>query len=147
MNISPVKNSISRVLQDPFSESDALYLQDIFLTPGVHHVYVDSTSKARSVISKVLKSLQYHQKAAYLSLQNLDLLDDMCDIMRLLIADDYLVNHESLILFFLEDFYFDFLLIEETQELVESIWYEQFKQYLVDFNFHKSIPIIKVHIK
>lgn len=147
MNISPVKNSISRVLQEPFSENDAIYLQDIFLTPGVHHLYVDTTSKARSVISKVLKSLQYHQKAACLSLQALDWSDDVCDIMRLLVAEDYLVNHESLILFFLEHFYFDFLWIEETQALVESIWYEQFKQYLVDFNFHKSIPIIKVHIK
>ena len=47
-------------------------------------------------------------------------------------------------IFFLDCFYFDFLWIEESPSLLSSIWYEQFKQHLVDFNFNKSIPIVKM---
>lgn len=146
MSVSPNISSAARLIKKPFSESDVLYLQDLFLTPGVHQINVDSVAKGRAIISDVLDSLHYHQKAGCLSLNDTALEDGVCDIVKTLIKDDYLVNSDNLTLFFLDRFYFDFLWIEESTNLVDSIWYEQFKQHLVDFNFNKSIPIIKVLI-
>lgn len=147
MNIDLNKNSPDKTFKKPFSEGDVLYLQDIFLTPGVHQINVDSTAKGRSVICDVLDSLHYHQKAACLSLHDMPLRNGVFDIVRTLITDDYLVNSDDLTLFFLDRFYFDFLWIEESAALANSHWYEHFKQHLVDYNFNKSIPIIKILIK
>lgn len=147
MNVSPMPNGNLRMIKEPFSENDVLYLQDLFLTPGVHQITVDNFSKVRVMINKVLKSLHYHQKAACLSFVDLCLESEICDIAQLLIADDYLVSKDRLTLFFLDQFYFDFLWIEETPELLGSRWYEQFKQHLNDFNFNRSVPIIKVSLK
>lgn len=147
MNISPIKNSFSRFFSECFSENDALYLQDIFLTPGIHQINADSVVQVRTVVSKVLNSLQYHQNAACLSLHDMSLPAGVTDIVRILITDDHLIGSDSLMLFFLDHFYFDFLWIEESQSLLDSIWYEQFQQHLIDFNFNKSIPIIKIAVK
>jgi len=147
MNFSPVGSDILRTIKEPFSENDVLYLQDLFLTPGVHHIEVDNIIKTRTMIDKVLYSLQYHQKAACLSLSDLPLATGVSDVLKTLIADDYLVSKNNLVLFFLEHFYFDFLWIEETPNLLDSMWYEQFKQHLTDFNFNRSIPIVRVAIK
>lgn len=147
MNTSPMQNGNLRIIKEPFSENDVLYLQDLFLTPGMHQITVDNFSKIRTMISKVLKSLQYHQKAACLSFVDLSLDSEICDITRVLIVDDYLVSKDRLMLFFLDEFYFDFLWIEETPDLLASAWYEQFQRYLSEFNFNRSIPIIKVNMK
>ncbi len=147
MNISPMQNGNFRIIQEPFSENDVLYLQDLFLTPGVHQITVDSFSKVRIMINKILRSLHYHQKAACLTFVDLLLEPEICDITQVLIADDYLVSKDRLMLFFLDQFYFDFLWIEETPDLLTSIWYEQFQRHLSEFNFNRSIPIIKVSLK
>jgi hypothetical protein len=149
MNISPVKNGISRVISEPFSESDVLYLQDLFLKPGIHDITIDQFDKVRNILSEVLNSLQYHQKIACLSLLDLPLDfnkdgQEICDVLKILITEDYLVTSDSLQLFFLDHFYFDFLWIEETQEMRDCLWYSQFVQHLIDFNFNNSIPIIRV---
>lgn len=144
MNTNPMKNGILSEIKEPFSENDVMYLQAMFLTPGVHHINIDSISKIRAVIQKILESLQYHQKSACLTLSSLLLAPDVCDIVKVLITDDYLVSADSLTQFFLDQFYFDFLWIEETPQLLDSIWYEQFKQHLIDFNFNRSVPIVIV---
>ena len=95
----------------------------------------------------MLSALHYHQKAACLTLNDQALQSNVTDIVKTLIMDDHLVSSDSLTIFFLDHFYFDFLWIEESAALLNSIWYEQFKQHLVDFNFNKSIPIVKVTFK
>src|SRR3989338_7318967 len=120
MNINT--SCTAKIFKKPFSENDVLYLQDIFLTPGVHQIYVSSVSKGRTVITDVLASLRYYQNAACLSLAELQITNGVYDIVQTLVADDYLVNSDSLTLFFLDSFYFDFLWIEESQALLGSIW-------------------------
>lgn len=144
MHISPIKINPSRIFNGPFSENDVLYLQNIFLTPGVHQINVDNIAHGRNMMDKVLDSLQYHHKAACLSFYNEPLSPNVADIINVLLTDDHLVSADSLTWFFLNHFYFDFLWIEETQALLDSLWYEQFKQHLVDFNFNQAIPIVKV---
>ena len=147
MNISSMQNGSLRAIQEPFSEDDILYLQDLFLTPGTHQIVVDNFSKIREIISQILQSLQYYHKIACLSFVNLSLEPKICDMVQVLMSEDYFVSKERFALFFLDHFDFDFLWIEETPELLDSIWYEQFKQHLNNFNFNRSIPIIKVVLK
>lgn len=147
MQISPMKSSHVRLFNGPFSENDVLYLQDIFLTPGVHEIHVDNVARARNMMDKVLDALHYHHKAACLSLHDMPLSVNIADLVKILLTDDYLISPDSLTQFFLDYFYYDFLWIEETQSLLDSVWYEQFKQHLVDFNFNYAIPIVKVIFK
>ena len=56
MNISPMQNGNLRIIKKPFSENDVLYLQDLFLTPGVHQITVDNFLHIRIMIKKVLES-------------------------------------------------------------------------------------------
>lgn len=146
MQISPMKTNSYRVFDGHFSENEVLYLQNIFLTPGVHQIKVESIVGGRNMIDKFLTSLHYHQKAACLSLCDTPLPMHVTDMVHILLMDDYLVDADSLTLFFLNNFYFDFLWIEETQALLDSLWYEQFKQHLSDFKFDQTIPIIKIII-
>lgn len=137
-------NLVTHKLESRFSEQEAFCLQELLLTPGEHQVQVESISHGRQIMSNLLSAVRYHQNPACLSLESLPIQAGVSDIVKTLIMDDYLVSPDRLALFFLDCFYFDFLWIEETQTLLDSIWYEQFKCYLVEFSFQKTIPVIRI---
>lgn len=146
VQVSPIKGS-SRIFREPFSESDVLYLHNLFLTPGKHTIHVDNINQGRLIIRNLLDSLQYYQKVACLSLQDAPLPNGVVDILATLVAEDYLVNTDQLTLFFLDHFYYDFVWIEETNDLIESVWYKQFERHILNFKLDSIVPIIKVQIK
>ncbi len=143
MYINHLKNNI---LDEFFTENDALYLQNLFLTPGVHQINSANLSQVRILIKRMLTCLQYYQNVAGLSLQEGISAIEAVDLMQLLIAEDHLINADRLTLFFFDHFYFYFLWIEETPELLLSPWYNQFQRHLHDFGFDRTIPVIKVCI-
>jgi hypothetical protein len=139
-------NLVAHKLESRFSEREALCLQELLLTPGEHQVQVKSILQGRQIMADLLSAVKYYQNPACLSLESLPVNFGITDIVKTLIMDDYLITPDRLALFFLDCFYYDFLWIEETQALLDSIWYEQFKVYLVEFSFQKSIPIIKITV-
>jgi len=142
MQVSHVKNSL--LLQEPFSETEALYLQDLFLTAGFHQVYVENFSRGRSAMYHLLDSLQCHQKIGCLSLDDTIISSGVTDVLAMMVAEDYLLSTDRLTLFLLERFDFDFVWIEESSTLMQSIWYKQFKNDLINFKIDRTIPIIRM---
>lgn len=122
----------------PFSENDAIYLQKIFVTPGFHHIKFEDEKAVNFFINKILKSLKCHHDIAYLGKGNTLFDVQVVNIYKELNGKANL----DLTDFFLDDFYFDLLLIEYSKSLESEGWLCKFEQQLLDFNFNKLIPII-----
>lgn len=133
-------------IHEPLRENDIIFLHDKFLTNGFLNLHVKDIYTGRSIISKILNSMNYHNDIAILTddtKNNKKLIKNYFDINKKLV-DDYNIkkNEIKIIDFFLEKFYFDFLLIELTTNLAAKNWIQKFEQHILDFNFHKTIPII-----
>jgi len=146
----------SKLYNQNISENDLIYLQDLFLTNGIHNLSSPSTNQARKVLYKILKSLNYYQDIASLSLSDQALSNNVYDIYTNLLINNFLSinssnnlnisNSENLINFFQDKFYFDFLWIELTEELEETDWYSKFENFIINFKFDKIMPICIVQI-
>lgn len=132
-------------LDVPNREQNILYLQDRFLINDFHHFKVENILDGRKIISTMLNSLNYYQNIACLTtFNNCNLQKNIFDVYIELSKEKYLENVDNLIEFFLETFDFDFIWIEESNNILQTKWYKIFKQHLVDFNFHKIMPIIVI---
>jgi len=133
--------AISKVISNPFTEQDILDLQDEFLTHGFHYLMVDNVQVGRRIIQTFLHSLKnYYQEIGCLSVSEILLPDGITDIYEILEWYGYL-RKPYLESFFLDQWYFDFLWIEATEELLLSSWFCQFSQLLEDFMLNEEIPI------
>lgn len=133
--------ALSKVIKSPFSEQDILDLQDEFLSYGFHYIKVDTVQDGRRVVNTFLHSLKsYYQALGCLSMAEHYLPDSVTDIYELLEWYGYL-KYNSLESFFVDQWYFDFLWIEATEELLTSAWFCTFSQLLEDFSINRKIPI------
>jgi len=132
---------VSKVVKKPFSENDILYLHNAFTTPGIHPISVCSVNIGRKVITQVLDSLKWYQDVAYLAADSTVLSIRATQIIDILKKP---VTYLEITQFFIDDFYYDFLWIELTQELLETDWISFFEEQLVQLHIEKMIPIIVV---
>jgi hypothetical protein len=150
---------MERILQPPrvdtnlynqkISENEILYLQDLFLTPGFHKLKFANLKTAREQLYTILDSLQFYQNAAGLSLQVLGLREDITDLYAEILQTGCLndpdhYTSENLVNFCLNNFYYDFLWIENPQALETTQWYQQLLELLSDFKLDQLIPICLV---
>jgi len=137
----------AKSIKQPFSESDILYLHNIFLTHGSHAIRVNNVAQGRTIIAAVLQSLNYYSAVACLSLSDQALENSIFDISYALTLGGYLTNHNSEIRleeFFLDQFDVDFMWVEATQELIHQPWFESFMHHLELLKFEHHMPIIVV---
>lgn len=136
----------SRVLAQPFTEHDIIETQSMFLTNGFQHIEVKNPAMGRSIINTFLSSLNCYHDCACLSGVNIPLNASVCDIYRVLVgmAHDGHLDQGDIEEFFLEDFYFDVLWIELTEQLKQQPWFAHFNQLLITFKIDQHIPIIMV---
>lgn len=133
--------ALSKVVNSPFTEKDILDLQDDFLSNGFHYLKVNDIKTGRRVIHTFLHSLKsYYHDIGCLSVADVYLPDAITDIYEILewygyLKENYLEN------FFIDQWYFDFLWIEATEELLLTSWFCTFSQLVEDFSFNKEIPI------
>jgi len=128
-----------------FSEHDILDLQELFLSPGMHELTVPNIAAGRELMSSVLTAFNCFPRIACLTTASLPLpahVTHLHDEMALHGALAF-SNHQ-LDSFLLEHFYYDFLWIEVTPELLQSAWYPYFQLKLIDFNLAMTLPIIAV---
>jgi hypothetical protein len=128
------------------TEQDVLYLQKIFLEPGFHDLKVSNFKESRKFISLVLNSLRFYKNVGCLTIQSDELQKEFDDIYGKLVLRNYSIDPEtSLINFFLDEFDYDFIIIEKTDELANCTMSKIFEQYLLDFHINRMIPIINVY--
>lgn len=133
--------ALSKVIHTSFTEEDILALQDEFLTNGFHYFKVNDIQMGRRVLNTFLHSLRtYYQDVGCLTLSEVPLSDAVTNIYEILEWYGYL-RKPYLESFFLDQWYFDFLWIEATEELLVSSWFCSFSQLLEDFTVNQEIPI------
>lgn len=136
-----------RRITQPFSESDIIYLHNIFLTHGSHPIKVPDIATGRAIIAAVLQSLHYYGSPACLSLSSLALDNEIFDLSYAMSLAGHISNQTSetcLEEFFLEQFDSDFLWIEATNELLQQAWFGTFMHQLEILKFENQMPIVVV---
>ncbi len=124
------------------SESDILDFQDIFLTPGFHSLTIGTVSEGRDLITTFLGILNCYSEIGCLTQYTSDLSSDIFNIYDELAFQGALANTNILENFFLEQFFYDFIWIEASHDLLKTHWYWYFEQRLRMLN--PLIPIIIV---
>jgi hypothetical protein len=131
----------SKNIKTPFGENDILYLQNAFTTPGVHAIKVQDVKTGRKLVTQLLNSLKWYQDVAYLASSESVPYKRAKNIFAHITQP---ITVEGMAQFFIENFYYDFLWIEATQELLKEPWLSSFEQQLVNYHIDHMIPIIVI---
>jgi hypothetical protein len=123
----------------PFCEQDILDLHHKFLTPGFHTLTTNN-----HVMQTLLDSLNYHQNILVLTMKEPPITPAVTDLYSVLDESGYLqpLAIDTLDEFFINSFFYDFMWIEATTELLSTPWYMVFEHKLHEFNIDRQIPII-----
>ena len=131
-----------------FSEQEILDLQDLFLTYGCNYLTVPTMGQGREIISLFLASFQCFSRTACLTTQPALLDDSVVRLHDELALDGALAfDHHRLDDFLLNKFYYDFLWIECSDDLIQAPWFYYFEKKLIDYNIAQSMPILFVSYK
>lgn len=130
------------------SEQEILNLQDLFLTYGYNHLAAASIIEARALISLFIASFHNFSRIACLTTSSLALPDATIKLHEELALNGALAfDHHRLDEFLLNNFYYDFLWIECSDELMQAPWFSYFEKKLHDYNITASMPILFVTLK
>lgn len=129
---------------DRLSDQQILAFQDLFLTPGIHHIDVESLADGRIFIHTFLGSFAANKHVACLTTCGEFLAPTIIRLYDDLALAGSLSLSSSLESFLLEEFYYDFVWVECTPELLATPWFWHFEQKLSDFNLDETLPILVV---
>jgi hypothetical protein len=135
-----------RQINVPLPEEDIIFLQDLFLTNGYHHIKVPSQGSGRIIMHTLLQSMHYYHNVACLT-DNSGVplkksVTDLCDK----ITCNYLpeCSYEDVETYFLEQDYIDFMWIELSESLFTNTVAMYVLQVLQELNLAQHIPIISL---
>ncbi len=125
---------------DPITETEILILQDKFLTNGFQSIQVKDITAGRALIQTFLASFTMYCNVACVSLEQESLHTDMFNIYyELETSKNVDLTLEQ---FLIDQFYFDFIWIEETPSLLSKSWYQEFKNLIIGHKLDQHLPII-----
>ncbi len=125
-------------------ENVIIDLHEMFLTKGIHRIKVTNQKYGRQLINNLLRSLNYYQNVAFLSLDKLQEDGIYHDLYLLLNECGYLDSdgNHNFDQFFSEAFFFDFMIIEATDQLQDLSWFSELMQSISHLSFDTQLPII-----
>ena len=127
--VDNMSNDLRKDFQNMLETYDALIDKEI-----------ENVKEGRALVSQLLDSLKWYQDVACLSLQN-TATDQVTDILERI---EQPITHERIVQFFMDDFYYDFLWIEATDELLQKPWLVTIRGQLNQYNIDHMIPIIVI---
>ena len=131
-------------VHQPLSEQSILEIQEKFLSNGFQYLKVQSIQEGRALIEMFLNTLTLYSDVACLTTTKDPILYNATDVYRILEAGGYLSPFEDCYLeeYFVEHFYFDFMWIEATTDMLMSSWFENVKKILIHTAIDQHIPIL-----
>lgn len=125
-----------------YYEQDIIDLHNIFLTHGVHYITVVDLKQGRELVQTLLQSLHYYTNVACVTLDHEPLAESVCDVYAEM-ATQYspVITNDIVEQYLLDRFYFDFMWIEASEQLLRSSWYASFENKLNTMN-KSLLPII-----
>jgi hypothetical protein len=136
--------SNKKIISLPFCEHDALRLQEIFVTCGVHTITTKNSSDGRKIIQTILHSLNYfHNIGCLTQLQGLP--SFVCDIAKHVALEQTQNN----LLLDLETFLtvhpcFDFIWIELSQAMQKKYPIEALTKNFEMYHVQERMPVVFV---
>lgn len=121
-------------LKKEFSEQDIIRFQALLLRKGVHTLSIKNVRKGRLLIYTCLETLNCFKRVGCLTLSSIHLKAPVVDIIASM--------NTALEDFFIEEFDFDFLWIESSNNLTKTVWFTRFKSLLYEAGIPNHIPII-----
>src|SRR3990167_2960052 len=131
-------------VHQPLSEQSILEIQEKFLSNGFQYLKVQSIQEGRALIEMFLNTLTLYSDVACLTTTKDPILYNATDVYRILEAGGYLSPFEDCYLeeYFVEHFYFAFMWIEATTDMLMSSWFENVKKILIHTAIDQHIPIL-----
>lgn len=132
---------VPRHIDCQMSEDDILYLQDIFLTNGIHAISVADIHAGRSIMFSMLQSLNFYQTVACLTCDKAPLEKSIVDIYSQLSSEQD-VQYEEVEHFFIEEFFSEFLWIELSEKLISKTLLAHSFHALNELEMARRMPIV-----
>lgn len=144
--ISSINNNLMRTKKS-LSDEEIINLQDSFLMPGFSLIQVPDLRTGRNILNLFLDSLKCYNDMAFISTYpdncaGFKLPVNMINLYNEFINNNIINNIDKLEEYLLGSFYYDFLAVELTQELLGQAWFCKFEQLLIDYNFAENTPIV-----
>lgn len=120
----------------PYSESDILELQDLFLEEGLHEISVPNIAQGRQMINTFLDSLHCYYYPGYFTTQRLNS-EKFTDIYAEL-------QYKNIEVFFCENLQIDFLWIEIPTIMEGRAKCTEFIKKCQSLQLEKNMPILVI---
>lgn len=139
-------NAKPRQIDRSLSEDDILFLQDIFLKTGFHHIRVADILSGRTIMYKLLESIHYYHEITCLT-GNLQIplkrrINNLYQALEKCCGSH--ATYESIEEYFLENYYADFLWIELSEELFKKSIATCALSIMHQLGMADNIPIISI---
>ena len=132
-----------RQLSLELTPEDILYLQELFLTNGFHHIRVPTVNDGRFLMYKLLHSMHFFNDIACLTCIDEPISLDVCDLLNDLRT--YCKGEESINAieeYFLEVFFTDFMWIELNEALLNDPMVQHALYIMHAIEVAHKIPVI-----
>lgn len=123
------------------TEQQIINLQDLFITPGIHTIYVDNMKTGREIMYNMLSSFKHYSAISCITQESLALKPQITDILLELFQLPALATIEDYVLY---DFEPDFIWIETTASLTNQSLYQEFMNTIIDYGIPEKIAIIRL---
>lgn len=133
-------NNLSNVL----SQEQLLDLQDNFINCGLHYIKINNYSMYGIILNDFFKSIKCYDRIACLSTRTLNLTFSYENLYQELLSAGLTnkVDNGEIEDFLLTNFYYDFLAIDASYELIQSSWYCNFEKLLLDYKLIDTLPVV-----
>lgn len=133
----------ARTIGDQWSEDDILYLEDIFLTSGLHTINVRNVESGRTLMYTFLQSMLSRPLAACLTNQKIPLKKPIEDMYKT--VQNLCKKHEfkdAVEIYFLEYFQAHLVWIESSDDFLQDPLVYYALQVIYDLEIVNNSPII-----
>ena len=140
---------IPRKIDSALPVEDILYLQEIFLTAGLHHILVSDIASGRIIVGRLLKSMNYHHEIACLTnTWDPPLKKTVLDLYNSAIhycGDN--ASYDQIEEFFIEQYFADFMWVEISKSLLQIpfVGYVLQAMHELDLAHNMSIVVLSYH--
>lgn len=128
----------SHYIPFPYTEQAIIDLHALFVTPGIHHIEIESVDKGRTLLEALLSSLNCYTAITCITANEIAFMTDIYD------CSDELATQTCIESFFNEQCLFDCMVIEPCPKLAVSSWYKKAEKYLRTSTMSLHAPIIFV---
>ncbi|MCX5924466.1 MAG: hypothetical protein NTZ68_03520 [Candidatus Dependentiae bacterium] len=129
----------------PLSDLEIIKLQNIFMTPGLHHISTENILSGRVLTDNILKSLQYYNFIGCLTTSQILSDLDIANMYELYLdCNEMFEDTCSLEDLFIDCFHFDFVYIELSEDLLSKISLKKLQSLCEALTARQSIAVVMI---